>query len=154
MALNEAISLQYPIKLYAQPTEMTCWSAATTMLFGSNFSAGPGKASLAPNGGLNSNASNIQMFALSYNLQLYYPQCWTIEGLTDLLRRGPIALMGPIPSLHAIVIGGIQGDGTDGGTQLTIYDPWPPNVGRVYNITYKSLMNHFPMATMYLLQKR
>jgi Papain-like cysteine protease AvrRpt2 len=103
---------------------------------------------------LNASPSNIQSFALSYNLQLYYPQCWLISGLTDLLKRGPVALMGPIPSLHAIVIGGIEGDGTDGGTQLKIYDPWPPNVGRIYNISYKNLMNQFPMATMYLLQKR
>ena len=154
MALNKPISVQYPIKLYGQPTAMTCWSAAATMLFGNRFSAGPGKSALAPGGGLKADPGNIQSFALSYNLRIYYPQCWAIGGLIDLLRHGPVALMGPIPSLHAVVIGGIEGDGTDGGTQLTIYDPWPPNIGRVYRITYKNLMNQFPMATMYLLQRQ
>ena len=153
MAINQSFTVQYPITLYGQPTGMTCWSAATTMLFGSLFCAGPGKASLAPTGGLKADVTNIQSFARSYNLQLYYPQCWTVEGLVGLLKRGPVALMGPIPSLHAVVIGGIRGDGTDGGTDLTIYDPWPPNHGRIYNVNYRNFMIQFPTATMYLLQK-
>jgi hypothetical protein len=92
-------------------------------------------------------------FAKSYALRLYLPQCWTISGLVDILRRGPVALMGPVPSLHAVVIGGVRGDGTDAGTELTIYDPWPPNQGRVYRVNFQALMNQFPSATMYLLQR-
>ena len=116
MAINQSINIQYPVKLFGQPTDMTCWSAATTMLFGTLFSAGPGSASLSPTGGLKADVNNIQAFAQSYNLRLYYPQSWTVEGLIELLRRGPVALMGPIPSLHAVVIGGIRGDGTAGST--------------------------------------
>ena len=89
----------------------------------------------------------------SYKLRLYWPQSWTVEGLRSLLQRGPVALMGPIPSLHAVVIGGIQSDGTSDGTFLTIYDPWPPGVGGVHFPAYGPFMRLFPMATMYLLQR-
>ena len=153
MAINQSINIQYPVKLFGQPTDMTCWSAATTMLFGTLFSAGPGSASLSPTGGLKADVNNIQAFAQSYNLRLYYPQSWTVEGLIELLRRGPVALMGPIPSLHAVVIGGIRGDGTAGSTELTIFDPWPPKRGHTYHVDYQTFMNRFPMATMYLLQR-
>lgn len=151
--MNQSFDIQYPIRLFGQPTGMTCWSAATTMLFGTVFSAGPGSASLGSAGGLKADVNNIQAFAQSYHLRLHYPQSWTVEGLVELLRRGPVALMGPIPTLHAIVIGGIRGDGTAGKTELTIYDPWPPNQGRTYRISYQTLMQQFPMATMYLLQR-
>jgi hypothetical protein len=153
MSTSLDFNVQYSIPLCAQPTSMTCWSAATTMLFGGNFSAGPGKASLSSDGGLEADLNNIQNFARSYNLRLHYPQCWTVDGLKNLLTRGPIALLGPIPSLHAIVIGGIRGDRTDQGTVLTIYDPWPPRIGRKYEVSYQALMTQFPMATMYLLQR-
>ncbi len=153
LASKQSFNIQYPVKLFGQPTGMTCWSAATTMLFGSQFSAGPGSAALGATGGLKPDTNNIQSFARSYNLRLNYPQSWTVEGLTHLLQRGPVVLMGAIPSLHAVVIGGIRGDSTSGSAELTIYDPWPPNQGRVYTVNYQSFMTQFPMATMYLLQR-
>ena len=32
---------------------------------------------------------------------------------------------------HAVVVGGIHGDGTPEQTTVTIYNPWPPNQGAV-----------------------
>lgn len=123
------------------------------MLFGTRFSAGPGSAALGKEGGLRADVNNIQAFARSYHLRLYYPQSWAVQGLVEMLRSGPAALMGPIPSLHAVVIGGIRSNGEPAGTELTIYDPWPPNAGRLYRVNYQSFINQFPMATMYLLQR-
>jgi len=153
MSANQSINVQHPVLLYAQPTDMTCWSAATTMLFGTTFSAGPGTAGLSDTGGLSASLPNIQAFAHSYSLRLHAPQSWTVAGIIELLRRGPVAMMGALPSLHAVVLGGVAGDGTPQGTLLTIYDPWPPNVGRKYQMSYGTLMRQFPMATMYLLHR-
>lgn len=153
MPSNQSINIQHPVLLYAQPTGMTCWSAATTMLFGTTFSAGPGSARLGTTGGLNASFTNIHAFANSYGLHLHAPQSWTMAGIIDLLRRGPVAMMGALPSLHAVVIGGVSGDGTPDGTILTIYDPWPPNVGRKYQVSYGAMLRQFPMATMYLLHR-
>jgi len=156
LASKSYFNIQHPIKLSPQPTGMTCWSAATTMLFGTTFTAGPGKAELSEDGGLLADSTNIATFAHSYNLRMYYPQTWSVDGLVQLLKRGPVALMGAIPSLHAVVIGGISGDGTPSGTELTIYDPWPPNIGGNplgSRFNYEVLLQRFPLATMYLLQR-
>lgn len=146
-------NIQHRITLFAQPTNMTCWSAAITMLFGNLFSAGSGRASTAANGGLNPNFGNVQALARSYNLRLHAPQSWTVPGLVDLLRKGPVMMMGYVPSGHAVVLGGIVSDGTANGTTLSVYDPWPPNIGSNYSVNYLQMMTRFPMATTYLLQR-
>jgi hypothetical protein len=132
---------------------MTCWSAALTMLMGNRFSAGAGRASTAENGGLNPSFTNVQALARSYDLELYAPQSWTVQGLVDLLQKGPLIMMGYIPTGHAVVLAGIVTDGTAGNTTLTVYDPWPPKVGSRYLTNYLQMMTKFPTATTYLLQQ-
>jgi hypothetical protein len=146
------VNVQHRIKLFGQPTNMTCWSAALTMLFGDRFSAGPGRASTAGDGGLNANLTNIQAIATSYDLDFHAPQSWTVQGLISILEKGPAVMMGYIPNGHAVVLGGITSDGTPGGTTLTVYDPWPPKVGSKYSVNYLLLMTKFPKATTYILQ--
>lgn len=138
------------VVLVPQPTNMSCWSAAATMLFGDR-SVGPGAGTLGPTGGLQ--PRTVPAFANSHGLRVYYPQSWSVEGLVKLLRRGPVAMLGNMPTGHAVVIGGISSDGTAQGTDLTIYDPWPPNVGRVIRVNYEKLMKTFPAATTYMLQR-
>ena len=147
-----SINIRHSVTLFPQPTNMTCWSAAATMLFG-NMSVGSGGATTSAGGGLNSSSGNVRTFADSFGLAFHYPQSWTVDGLAGLMGRGPLWVGGMLPSMHAIVIGAMKGNGTPNGTILTIYDPWPPNVGRVYNISYGRLMNNFPMATMYILHR-
>ncbi|MBK6899931.1 MAG: hypothetical protein IPH09_11900 [bacterium] len=84
-----AINISHWVTLFPQPTSMTCWSAAATMLFGDR-SVGPGRARTAPSGGLRSDFGNIHTFAMSHGLTMHAPQCWTVDGLADLLRRGPL----------------------------------------------------------------
>lgn len=148
-----SVSIQHPIKLHAQPTGMTCWSAATTMLFGSTFSAGSGSAAVGKTGGLKADYSNIQTFAREYGLRLFAPQSWSVPGLIDLLRRGPVMMAGSIPAGHVVVIGGIKSDGTPGGTALTIYDPSPVGIGSKYEVAYQVMMQKFPFATTYMMQR-
>src|SRR5438876_6647892 len=105
------VNISHRVTLFPQPTNMTCWSAAATMLFG-NMSVGPGRASLAPNGGLSSDFGNIQAFARSHHLQMHAPQSWTVDGLASLLRHGPLWVGGSVPSGHAYVIAAMKGDGT------------------------------------------
>ena len=145
-------NIQHRITLFGQPTNMTCWSAATTMLFGDR-SIGSGTASVGSSGGLNSNYNNMVLFATAHNLTLHAPQSWTVQGLTNLLQRGPFVMAGRVPSGHAFVIAGINTDGTPLGTVLTIYDPWPPNTGKKYTVIYSQFMNKYPMASMYVLQR-
>ncbi|MEZ4959585.1 MAG: papain-like cysteine protease family protein [Saprospiraceae bacterium] len=146
-------SINHIVTLFPQPTDMTCWSAATTMLFGDR-SIGAGSAQAGENGGLKSDFDNIQVFAQAHGLTMYAPQSWSVEGLIRLLRRGPFVMMGRMPNAHAVVVAGIQSDGSAAGTYLTIYDPWPPNVGKIQRgLRYDQLMQQFPLVSMYVLQR-
>ena len=153
MVMKKRVSIHYHIKLYGQPTNMTCWSAATTMLLGTNMSIGSGTAKTGKGGGLKPDYQKVTDFAKSHNLRVYPMQSHSVEGLISIMQSGPVAMFGALPSLHAVVIGGITSDGsTLKGTELTIYDPWPPRQGKIYKMTYDDLMTKFPLATMYLLQ--
>jgi hypothetical protein len=107
-----------------------------------------------PCGGLRADDANIQSFANNNGLQLFMGQSWTVDGLADLLRDGPISIMGQLADLHAVVVSGISGDGTPGGTTLTIIDPWPVGVGSTYTLTYERLMRDYPMSTHYIVRPR
>lgn len=129
---------------------MTCWSAAATMVLGP-MCVGPGNARLGKSGGLVGTDANVETFARSHGLQLHYPQCWTVEGLASVMQYGPIWVTGLVPGLHAFVIAELHGDGTPMGTELTIYDPWPPGVGSVSTMLYQKFIDKHPLGTIYVL---
>ena len=96
-ALGIIIDVSNRVILYGQPTNMTCWSAAATMLLGTNMSIGPGNAALGPRGGLLPSFNNVKTFADGLGLYMHPPQCWTTQGLAGLLHRGTIWVAGWVP---------------------------------------------------------
>jgi len=147
------IDVRHPVTLFGQPTGMTCWSAAATMLFGDR-SIGPGDARLGPSGGLVASAENVQEFARAHDLAYHAPQSWSVDGLaTTLEQNGPLWVAGYVPSGHAYVVGGMKGDGTPAGTKLTIHDPWPPGRGKTYDVNYADWMQRNPEGTTYVLHR-
>jgi len=145
--------ITHPVRLFAQPTSMTCWSASATMILG-NMSVGPGQASI-PGGGLEPSSQNIEVFARGLGWRLHYPQTWMVSGLASLLQRKPVwAVGGGSNWLHAIVLSGLWSDGAEdgSGTLLRIHDPWPPNVGAVYARFYRGTVDGFDFISMYVLQ--
>ena len=157
-----AIDINHSVTIFPQPTNMTCWSAAATMLLGTSASIGQGRATAQINGGLDFTEPNMREFARGLGLQMFPPQTWTVRGLADVLERGPIMVAGGLiidprtgsPAPHAIVVGGISGDGTPLGTMLRVYDPWPPGVPHApADVRYSDLMATFPQATTFIFQK-
>ena len=157
--LGLATDITHAVRLFAQPTNMTCWSAAATMIIG-NMSVGPGGASLGADGGMNPTPQNIEQFGRSLGWRLHHPQTWSVAGLADLLRRRPVwAVGGGVgssgkPWLHAIVLSALWSDGAPdaSGTLLRIHDPWPPNVGAVYSRFYRGTVDGFDFISLYMLQ--
>ncbi len=156
--LGITIDITHPVRLFPQPTGMTCWSASATMILG-NRSVGPGGASLSSSGGLIPSAENVQRFAQSLGWRMYYPQTWTVGGLAGLLRNKPVWAVGGGASptggwLHAIVLSALWSDGAEdaSGTMLRIHDPWPPNVGEVYGRFYRGTIDGFDFMSLYILQ--
>ena len=158
--LNITIDIDNRVTLFPQPTNMTCWSAAATMLFG-NMSVGSGGAAVSPSGGLGSAYANVQAFARAHGLVMHAPMSWTNQGLAGLVRRWPLWVAGvqPLGSPtavqvgHAVVVGAMWGNGSADGTMLLIYDPWPPNVGSLYGVFYMDRIAGSPLMTTYILHR-
>lgn len=148
------IAINFPVTLYPQPTKTSCWAAAASMVLG-NQSAGPGKAKTETDGVLQTDEGNMTAFARSHNLERHYGQTWTLEGLKELLEKhGPLWVGGYLPDLHAVVIAGMNGDGSTNGTELLIYDPWPVNKGSIVSISYHDFYTDYPAATNHVLHKK
>lgn len=156
--LGLSIDITHPIRLFPQPTNMSCWSAAATMIVG-NMSVGPGGASLSSGGGLLPGPDNVRQFAQSLGWRMYYPQTWTVNGLAGILRHKPLWAVGGGTSptgnwLHAITLSAMWSDGAEdgSGTMLRIHDPWPPNVGSTYGRFYRGTVDGFDFISLYILQ--
>jgi hypothetical protein len=152
--LGIRIDVTHPVRLFGQPTNMTCWSAAATMIVG-NMSVGPGGAALSPGGGLLPGHDNIRQFAQSLGWRMHYPQTWTVAGLAGLLRNKPVwAVGGGANWLHAIVLSALWSDGAEdaSGTMIRIHDPLPVNIGSVYGRFYRGTVDGFDFISLYVLQ--
>ncbi len=159
-ALGITIEIDQRVTLFPQPTNMTCWSAAATMLFG-NMSVGPGGAAITPSGGLNSAQANVEAFARAFGLTFHPPMTWTVQGFAGLLRWGalwvggvqPLGSPTAIQSGHVVVVGSMWGNGSAEGTMLLIYDPWPVGIGSIYGVFYGDRIANSPLMTTYILHR-
>jgi hypothetical protein len=128
------------VVLYGQPTGMTCWSAAATMMSGSNQSIGPGSSTMFADGGLEPSLNNIEVFVQGMGWRNLTnmsapPPSQLISGLA----RGPIWVVFQGRNFaHAVVFSAVfsDGDETGNGTVFIVHDPWPPNAGTIYSTTY------------------
>ncbi|MCC6536773.1 MAG: peptidoglycan-binding protein [Bryobacterales bacterium] len=128
----------HPVTAFAQPTNMTCWSAAATIIVG-NMSVGPGNAALADDGGLAMPLDNVEAFVRGLGWRIVNNQTAPPEAsLISALRTKPlwVAFQGG-DFAHAVVMSGYYTDGA-GSTVFRIHDPWPPNsgTGSVYGTPY------------------
>jgi Papain-like cysteine protease AvrRpt2 len=149
------INIQHRVNLFAQPTENSCWSAATTMLYGDR-SIGPGSANLENNGQLQDSAANIATFASTHGLRLHdmYGGLITLNEVIDLLRRGPFMALGRYPtSKHAYVISGIYSEGSINNSYITVCNPYPPGRGVRSRIGFAYFLTRYPLAALYILQR-
>src|ERR1700732_1553699 len=132
-----AYNIRYNVTHIQQMSPMLCWSAAVSMMLGSNFTAGPGGASLDAQGGLRASFDNVQALARSYGLTVAPPASWTVDQIAGYMSRGPIVMLGIMPRRHAIVISGLVGDGSP-RTIAYVNDPFRPTGPQSY--PYDGLM--------------
>lgn len=156
-----------PVVLVPQWTDTTCWAAALSMLLGRS-PAQLAPVGVADAGGMFNDAElsrpeGTARFAEMHGLTLLHAQSWTASGLAGLLRGGPLMmnLLWNAPSYaagkgspgHMMIIAGIRGDGTDDGSTIRIYDPWPPNRGSIYSLSYGPFMHKMPVSTYQLYRQ-
>ncbi len=166
---TEKYRIHHRVTLVPQKDNSACWLASASMILNRSLSRADAPSELIGEGGglLNdsalNDAQNTQAFARHFNLRMHYPQSWTVSGLASVLRKGPVAthilwnvsgyVSGAGSSGHFAVIAGLRGDGTAIGTTLRIYDPWPPNTGRIASFGYHRLMHGTPALTYQLFHR-
>lgn len=161
-----------------QPTNSTCWAAATAMLkrssVGAVKAATPADMWDDTNGLYNqSDAANwvpqTERYARVHGLRSYPPASWTPQAFAGMVRQGPVMVdtlwntggyLRRIPGGyqgspgHMTLVVGIRGDNdpTGRGTTLMVYDPWEPNTGRQWRVSYLRWVSEVSTRTYRLFQ--
>jgi N-acetyl-anhydromuramyl-L-alanine amidase AmpD len=167
-----AYDINWPdVQLVPQPTGMSCWAAAASMVVGwrdqmsinpEEIARGAGQWAAYQNG---LDPADVPSLANAWGLVIEPPQCYLLEGFASLLaNKGPLWVAAAVPGLHAIVVTGLYGDGTPDGTYVRIKDPWgrapgsvpgkpapynpSPGQGSQYELTYTQFAQEFETAPM------
>ena len=156
-----------------QPTQTTCWAASTAMLKRSSVAAVKAVTPAdmwSDQGGLlnQSDVSNwvpqTERYARAHGMRYYAPASWTPQAFAGLVRFGPVMVdtlwradqysAGAGSPGHMTLVVGIRGDNdmTGRGTTLMVYDPWEPNVGRRWRVSYYRWMTEVITRTYRLFQ--
>lgn len=170
--------VQHSRPFIPQPTNSTCWAAATAMLKRSSV---PAVKAATPSdmwteaGGLN-NESDVanwvpqtERYARAHGLRYYAPQSWMPQAFAGLLQFGPVMVdtlwnvggyLTRVPSGyqgspgHMTLVVGVRGDNdpTGKGTTLMVYDPWEPNTGKKWRVSYYRWVTEVSTRTYRLFQ--
>ncbi len=161
-----------------QPTNSTCWAAATAMLKRSSVAAVKAATPSdmwSESGGLynQSDVANwipqTERYARAHGLRYYPPSSWIPQAFAGLVRHGPVMVdtlwnvsgyLTRIPSGyqgspgHMTLVVGVRGDNdpTGKGTTLMVYDPWEPNVGKKWRVSYHRWVTEVSTRTYRLFQ--
>ncbi len=164
-ALGPITEIRHRVTPFSQPTDMSCWSAAATIIFGDR-SVGPGRATLDSTGGLEISLANVETFVRGLGWRVVNNMSAPpASQVMNVVRGAPawVAFQG-VHVAHAVVFSGMLSDGAqDGtGTVFLVQDPWPPgsHVGTAYGTTYlgqtvwlRSVRPAIPAMIAYIAQR-
>lgn len=170
--------VQHSRPFIPQPTDSTCWAAATAMLKRSTVAAVKAATPAdmwSDSGGLlnQSDVSNwvpqTERYARAHGLRFFPPASWIPQAFAGLVRQGPVMVdtlwnvsgyLRRIPGGyqgspgHMTLVVGVRGDNdpTGRGTTLMVYDPWEPNVGKKWRVSYYRWVTEVSTRTYRLFQ--
>lgn len=151
-----------PANYVAAPDRNTCWAGATAMLLGQatpNLSRPVGVDFEMVNGqvgGIKNTHANMKKFAYAHYMNMTEGEnltCTQISWLVSNNGRLMLDIMGVDSDLkkssnnsHFVTLVGLRGDGTAGGTTVTIYDP-SGGMNRTIVDSFYSLKCKYPKLT-------
>jgi hypothetical protein len=175
MDTEDYTPILYRLNFLAQPNRCTCWAASTAMVTGTMI---PSVLARTPSdlvfadGSLKNYSdtadavTGAERFARANFLVLLSSAASIIPlGLVSMLKRGPLMFdmlweaqdytEGAGSPGHMITVVGIRGDNDSSGkgTTLRIYDPWPPNKGKIYSVGYYQWIQEVLTRTYHIYQK-
>ena len=143
--------IEHAVNLVPQPTAVSCWAAALAMVVGFRDSTSYPVTAIARRAGMNTTSgygwseirSAVGVWGLSTTAPMSaYPAYWA----RLLQNHGPLWVVRTGAPYHAVVVGGIRGNGTLDGTQVTVYDPSPPNQGTVHTRAFRDFDRAFGLG--------
>jgi hypothetical protein len=148
------VEIWHEVPLVPQVTGMSCWAAAAAMIVGWRECLPVNPEALARGAGrwqeyrIGLLPDDLGTLCRTWGLVAEPPVPLGVPRLRDLLERwGPLWIGEADPGLHVVVVVGMSGDGTPGGTLLRVADPWPIARGERYTISYAELHRNFHAVT-------
>jgi hypothetical protein len=162
----------HPVRPIAQPTQTTCWAASTAMMSSSTVAAVKAK---TPSdmwsdaaGLFNSSESDQAVvtgnrYGRHHGLRCNAPMSYPAGTLRTMLIRGPLMFdmlwrpdeyaAGSGSPGHMVVIAGIRSGTSAQDATLLVYDPWPPNRGKISGVDYTTWMREVPTRTYRVFER-
>lgn len=130
-AIGLTLERLHTIQPLGQPDDHSCWSTAASIILG-NFTPTVTPDQLAETGGLRNELEVIQRFGDRFGWRMLNHGATAAEVI-ELLFRTPLWIATTTAnSGHAVVLAGMEGNGTPFATAVTIFDPSPVGQGSVY----------------------
>jgi hypothetical protein len=145
------LDVRVEVSLIPQPTEVSCWAASLAMVVSARDQASTDPRTIAMQAEMDVDTgygwTDIQWALATWNLVEEGPRSAMPAEWARLLKQwGPIWVVEVGAPYHAVVLGGVRGDGTPEGTQVTIYNPWPPRIGAVETKTFLDFDTEFGLG--------
>jgi hypothetical protein len=122
------VNVVYQVAGMSQPADHACWATSFAVVInyrdGSNLTPADVSNAVGVDITATESWSDVTNAANHFGLQQSASACMNIQGWAQLLSAyGPlwICING---GSHAVVVNGVQGDGTTQGTSFSITDPW------------------------------
>jgi ABC-type bacteriocin/lantibiotic exporter with double-glycine peptidase domain len=122
------INIHFDIEPLAQPTDDSCWATSLAMVISHKYSASYTPENVAQAAGWsiyqcdNADWQPIWDVASTFHLNSTASACMNVDGWAQLLQHGPLWLCVNNGG-HAVVLVGMQGDGTAEHTKFLVNDP-------------------------------
>lgn len=122
------VNVVYQVAGMSQPTDCTCWATSFAVVInyrdGSNITPGDVCEKVGQDPAVPESWATVTQAAQAYGLQQSASACMNIQGWADLLQaNGPLWICIDNGS-HAVVVNGVEGDGTPEHTKFHVTDPW------------------------------
>ena len=160
------INITHRVRLLPAARVESCWAAAAEMLYdGARPHAaqwpkstmaiefGVDGPTLPPQPPPHRAACTLSQFAREWGLEVLAPRDWNPARLAEALDPRPLWAGAYLPNGHAMVLCGLFGDGSPGGTYVTALDPWPADTGTAHRLRFAVWAQRYSLHTMHVLYR-
>jgi len=148
---DRSVSVHYQVELIPQPNPVSCWAASLAMVASYRDAMSYPPDAIASRAGMDIALSygwpDIEKAVTTWDLRETGPaSAMPSEWARLLQNNGPIWIVEVGAPYHAVVLTGIEGDGTADSTTVTINNPWPPAQGAYETKTFRDFDTEFGLG--------